>query len=57
MGLPPSEVGVVQLTVALALRAVADGVSGAVGTVDGVTWFEIPAGPSPALLVATTVKE
>ena len=57
IGLPPSEEGTVQLTVALAFPAVAEGVSGAVGTVDGVTWFEVPAGPSPAPLVATTVKE
>ena len=57
MGLPPSDAGVVQLTVDWEFPAVADGVNGAVGTVMGVTWLEVPAGPSPAPLVATTVKE
>ena len=51
------EDGVVQLIVAWEFPDVAEGVSGAVGTVAGVTWFEVPEGPSPAPLVATTVKE
>ena len=56
MGLPPSEAGVVHSTVAWALPAVADGVRGAVGGPSGVTWFEVPAGPLPTELRATTVK-
>ena len=57
IALPPSEVGVVQLTVDWEFPAVADGLNGAVGTVMGVTWLEVPAGPSPTPLVATTAKE
>ena len=57
MGLPPSEAGVVKLTVALALPAFAVTPVGAPGTVAGVTALEgLDAGPVPTALVAFTVN-
>ena len=54
IALPPFEVGAAHEMVASALSPSADGVSGALGTVDGVTGFDVPAGPVPAALMATT---
>ena len=57
MGLPPSEVGGVKVTVAWAFPAVAVPIVGAPGTVAGVTLFEgLDEGPVPTPLVAVTVK-
>jgi hypothetical protein len=54
---PPFETGAVNETVASVLPATADGEVGAPGTVRGVTAEEAEeAAPSPAALVATTVK-
>ena len=54
---PPSLAGAVQVTVASELPAVAVPMVGAPGVVYGVTLFEAAeAEPSPAALVATTVK-
>ena len=54
MALPPLEAGAVHEMVASALSPAAAGVSGALGTVDGVTGLDVPAGPVPAALMATT---
>jgi hypothetical protein len=57
IGLPPSEDGAVQLTVAWPSPAIALTPVGAPGTAAGVTKFDGPeAGLSPTPLVATTVK-
>ena len=54
---PPVEVGMVQLTVACALPAVAVTEVGVPGTVTGVTELEaVEADPVPAALVAVTVN-
>jgi hypothetical protein len=57
MALPPLEAGAVKATLACALPAVATGLVGAPGTVNGIT---TPDGDEatelPAALVATTVK-
>jgi hypothetical protein len=57
MAEPPSLAGAVNATVACALPRVAAPITGAPGTVDGVTLFEgADAGPVPAELVAATVN-
>jgi len=57
MGLPPSDPGAVQDTVAVALPAVADTPVGASGTVDGVTGADAVEGELlPLMLFATTWK-
>src|SRR5919204_127431 len=57
MGLPPSASGAVQVTVALALPAVAVPMVGAPGTVNGTTLLEASeAALLPAALVATTLN-
>ena len=56
MGLPPVEVGVVQLTVACAFPATAVGLITAEGKVAGVTGDVVASGPSPLALVATIEK-
>jgi len=60
MGLPPSEDGADQLTVALAVPGTAvtlDGAPGAVAAGAGVTEFEgADEGPEPAPFAAVTLK-
>jgi hypothetical protein len=57
IALPPLEAGVVQVTVACALPAVAVTPVGAPGTVMGVTEFDVAeAGPVPTALVAVAVN-
>ena len=58
IALPPSELGSLKATVALALPAVAAPMVGALGTVAGVTLLEpAEAAPVPTELVAVTVKK
>jgi hypothetical protein len=57
MALPPLEAGAVKATLACAFPAVATGLVGAPGTVNGVTADDaVDATELPAALVATTVK-
>ena len=59
MALPPLEAGAVQVTVALALPAVAVPMVGAPGTVAGRRGHRVDApdaGPVPMALMAATVK-
>ena len=57
MGLPPLAAGAVKLTVAWALPAVVAPMTGASGTVAGVTLFEaLDATLDPMAFVAVTVK-
>ena len=51
---PPLDAGAVQLTVAWALPATAVTGDGIPGTAAGITMFDVPAGPTPTLLVAVT---
>ena len=46
--------GGAHVIVACPFPAIAAGVRGADGVVDGTTWFDVPAGPFPAMVVATT---
>lgn len=57
IGLPPSELGAIKLTVACALPLVAVPITGAPGTVAGATGSDgVDAAPVPKPLVAVTVK-
>jgi hypothetical protein len=57
IAVPPSLLGAVHVTLALASPAVADAPVGASGTFDAVTAADAAEGPeSPTVLVATTVK-
>jgi hypothetical protein len=57
MGLPPFVAGAVNLTVAMALPAVAVTALGAPGVVAGLTLFErVDGGPFPIPLTARTVN-
>ena len=53
---PPVEVGMVQLTVACALPAVAVTEVGAPGVVIGIAVSEVDEGPAPAALFARTAN-
>lgn len=57
IGLPPSDAGIVKLTVACPLPATAVTAVGALGNALGVTLLDdVEAGPGPKEFVATTVN-
>ena len=57
MALPPFDTGTAKVTVAVELPAVAPPITGALGTVNGVTMLDAAdSKPVPAMLTALTVK-
>ena len=54
IGLPPSELEALQYTRARSLKSETERLVGAEGSPGVVIWFEVPAGPVAATLVATT---